>query len=110
MTGRSTATPVLLRAAVIALAAMVALLLTTARPAQAVFHNMVIDEVMAGSGGDANIQFVELKMQSSFQNLVGGTKLIFYNGSDARTGTFTLPNNVSNAAAISSASSLVGMG
>ena len=75
-------------------------------PAGASFHIMVIDEVMAGTGGDANIQFVELKMQASGQNFVSGTKLLFYDAAGTKTATFTFPSNVSSGA--NGASVLIG--
>ena len=46
----------------------------TASQAQAGFHLIVIDEVMAGSGGDSTRQFVELKMQDSGQTFVAGAQ------------------------------------
>jgi cysteine-rich repeat protein len=39
-------------------------------PASAVYHLVVIDEVMTSYNGDASVQFVELRMLASLQNLV----------------------------------------
>ena len=39
-----------------------------AAPADAVFHLVQIDEVMAGASGDTDIQFVEMRMLEPLQN------------------------------------------
>ena len=89
----------------LACALMLATLLTP-MPAGAAFHIMIIDEVMAGAGGAANIQFVELKMQAAGQNVVSGTKLLFYDATGNQTATFTFPSNVGSGA--NGASILIG--
>ena len=65
-------------------------------PAHAAFHVMVIDEVMYGAGSDANVQFIELKMQAGGQNFVNGTKLVFYDSTGTKAAVFTFPSNVTN--------------
>ena len=50
----------------------VLILLSAPRPAHAIFHVMVIDEVMTNYGGDPNVQFVEYKMLAFFQAFVSG--------------------------------------
>ena len=57
---------------------------------------MRIDEVMAGAGGDATIQFVELKMNSPGQTFVSGHQIWFFDAGGVQTGTFTFTGNVSN--------------
>ncbi|MDA0799424.1 MAG: SwmB domain-containing protein [Chloroflexi bacterium] len=86
---------------VMAIVLTVATLLTPTS-AQAAFHLMVIDEVMAGAGGASDIQFVELKMLAGGQNVVNGTGLIFYDSSGNPTATFVLPSNVGGSASGSS--------
>ena len=91
--------------AVLVVAGTLALVLIPLRT-WAAFHLMHIDEVMAGAGGNANIQFVELKMEASGQNVVSGTKLLFFDAAGTQIATFTLPSNVSNSA--NGASILIG--
>ena len=67
-------------------------------PSGAANHLIQIDEVMAGAGGNADIQFVELKMTGSNQTLVGATRLRFFNGAGALTNEYTLTNHVGNGA------------
>lgn len=66
------------------------------RSAHADFHLMKIAEVMAQAGGDPRIQFIELQMTATFQTVVGGHKLLFFDGSGNKTGEFNIPGNVSN--------------
>jgi hypothetical protein len=51
------------------------LVLLTSMPAGALFHFAVIDEVMSGCGADPTIQFVEIRLLSSGQTVVGDTRL-----------------------------------
>jgi len=53
----------------------VVLVLLTGRPANALFHIAVIDEVMSGCGADPTVQYVEIRMLISGQNLVQNTRL-----------------------------------
>lgn len=57
------------------------LLLAWARPANALFHFSVIDEVMTSYDGDPAVQFVEIRMLSAFQNRVDHTVLAKFDGS-----------------------------
>ena len=50
-----------------------------AAPSRATFHDAVINEVMAGVGGNANVQFVEIRMLAGFQNAVAGSRLTWFN-------------------------------
>jgi hypothetical protein len=68
------------------------------RPAGAVFHLMVIEEVMAGVPGDPNAQYIELRMISSGQNLVSGTTIEVYDATGTLVGSWTFPANVANGA------------
>ena len=86
----------------VALMALVPLLVLRESSVQAGFHLMRIDEVMAGANGDSRIQFVELQMISSGQRFVGGRTIHFYDATGSETGSFTFPDNVSNAATGSS--------
>jgi glucose/arabinose dehydrogenase len=70
--------------------------------AMAAFHLMRIRQVMAGAGGEATIQFVELQMTAAGQNFVSGHNLLFFDGAGNQTGSFTLPANVSSGASGSS--------
>lgn len=68
----------------------------TPEQSSAAFHLMRIDEVMAGSGGDPSVQFVELQMTSSGQRFVSGHFISFRDSEDSETGRFTFPGNVTN--------------
>lgn len=52
-----------------------ALLLLSVVPCRALFHSAVIDELMSGAGGDASIQYVEIRMLGASQNMIGNTRL-----------------------------------
>ena len=60
-----------------ALASLIVLL--AARPAPALFHASLIDEVMSRVGSDATAQYVEIRMLASTQNLVTNTRLTAFN-------------------------------
>jgi hypothetical protein len=64
----------------------------------AAFHCMRIHAVQAGFAGNANVQYVELRMDSLGQALVSGHTIDFYDGSGALNATFTFPANVANSA------------
>lgn len=68
----------------------------TAQDAHAVFHLMRIHAVMGGVNGNANIQYVELRMCSGGQNLVSGHELQFFDAAGTLKATFTFPSNVTN--------------
>jgi hypothetical protein len=78
-------------------------------PANADFHEQQIDELMAGLNGDANIQFIEIKMFNFGQNCQGtgnkgvgqfncdtigpGARLVFFNATGVQTAEFIFPGN-----------------
>ncbi len=62
----------------------VLILLSAPRPAHAIFHFMVIDEIMTSYDGDPNVQFVECEMEEFGQNFVTNTVL----GAFGATGTY----------------------
>ena len=63
-------------------------------PADAVFHLVQIDEVMADAHGNPDIQFVEMRMCCGGQNNQGNNAgLAFFNSSGDQTGEFVFPNN-----------------
>ena len=56
-------------------------------------HQVHIDEVMAGANGDANVQFVEMRMADSSQNVLVRNglpcaKLVFFDANDNQVGEF----------------------
>jgi hypothetical protein len=94
--------------------ALVALIggLLAAPPAEADFHIVQIDELMAGAGGDASIQFIEIGMNSSGQHCQGtgmridfsnfsspcvplgsGATLLFFDAAGNQTAEFVFPAN-----------------
>ena len=73
--------------------AFAAVLLQAAIPAQAAFHCMRIAAVMGGANGDANIQYVELRMNFVGQNFVANHQIRFRNASSPTpVATFTFPD------------------
>ena len=72
------------------LGAFTAALFQQPQAADAGFHCMRINEVMAGP----TIQFVELKMEFAGETLVMGKQLHFFNAAGTETATFTFPSNV----------------
>ena len=68
-------------------------------PSHATFHDAVINEVMAGVGGTANAQFVEIRMLAGFQNAVAGSRLTWFNCTFTscqvlmQVGPFNVPNS-----------------
>ena len=71
----------------------VAVALANASTTHADFHCMRIHAVMAGFQGDADIQYVELRM-IGLQPNVGGHTIRFYDSSNVLKATFTFPIGV----------------
>ena len=73
------------------------LALIPVRPARAVFHLGRIGEVMAGVGADPSVQYVEIRMNTGFQNAVANARITAFN-CDGTTATVLLvvPGNVTN--------------
>ncbi len=70
------------------------------RSAEATFHISQINEAMFGAGGDTNLQFVEIKMLTSGQNLVHNTRLSAWNADGSFFGVLLLvPSDVPNGTA-----------
>ena len=65
-----------------------------APPALALFHCMRIAAVMGGAGGDANIQYVELRMNLGSQIFVGGHSITFRDAAGNLASTFTFTSGV----------------
>jgi hypothetical protein len=61
--------------------------------ASAAFHLMRIYGVMGGVSGNANYQYVELRMTTTGQNLVGPHQVCFYNTLGTLTATFDFPGD-----------------
>ena len=72
-----------------ALLLLLAVVMLPDSKAEAVFHLVEIDEVMAGANGDANIQFVEMRMCCFGQNTqVNNAQLLFFDAEGVQTGVF----------------------
>lgn len=76
------------------------------RSGDAAFHLMRVYGVMGGAGGDANVQYVELRMTDAGQNFVAGHDICFYDATGAAYARYRFPANVTNSA--DEASILVG--
>ncbi len=73
-----------------------------APPALAAFHCMRIAAVMGGAGGDASIQYVELRMNLGGQTFVSGHTITFRDAAGNLASTFTFTSNVTTGASGSS--------
>jgi hypothetical protein len=87
----------LILASGVLLAALAAAVGPSAEVTFASFHCMRIHAVKAGFGGDPKVQYIELRMNTFGQNLVGGHVIEFRDGSGTLKATFTFPANVTNA-------------
>ncbi len=69
--------------------------LCIARTSSAVFHLAVIDEVLTSYDGEANVQFIEIRMLASFQTAVAHSVLAAFDSSGAYIGDILeVPSNV----------------
>lgn len=64
--------------------------------AESAFHLMRVYGVMGGAEGNANVQYVELRMTDSGQNLVAGHHICFFDGAGNPWARFRFPTNVAN--------------
>src|SRR5437867_3575721 len=73
-------------------AAVIALILLGPARSEASYHLAHISEVMSGVTGDPSVQYVEIRMDSGFQNLVGNTRLTAFDCAGATaTVLLTIP-------------------
>lgn len=54
-----------------------------AAPAQAIFHLMQIEQIIAGVNGDTSAQAIQLRMRQSGQNFISGTRLRVFDANGA---------------------------
>lgn len=80
----------------VAAAAVLGGVWTYTEHAGSAFHLMRVYGVMGGAEGDASIQYVELRMTDSGQNLVSGHHICFYDETGAPWARFRFPSSVSN--------------
>ena len=75
------------------------LVLLASVPVGANFHFAEIHEVMSGCGADATVQFVEIRMTSSGQNVVGDSTLTAFScdGSVPSRTLLVVPTDIANA-------------
>ena len=74
-------------------AAVIALILLGPGRSEASYHLAHISEVMSGVTGDPSVQYVEIRMDSGFQNLVGNTRLTAFDCAGATaTVLLTIPS------------------
>ncbi len=69
---------------------------------EASFHLMRVYGVMAGASGDADVQYVELRMVAAGQTLVSGHHLCFYDAAGSPYARFGFTSNVATGTAGSS--------
>jgi hypothetical protein len=81
---------------------LIAIVLATllARPAGATFHLMQIEQVIGGVDGSTSVQAIQLRMRSSFQDLVSNARLVVRDATGANPVVLiAFPTDVVNAAA-----------
>jgi hypothetical protein len=79
------------------LLATAVLVVAAPRPAAAVFHFAVIDEILTSHDGDAAIQFVEIRMLIGAQTQVEDSVLGFFGPTGTYAGdVLVVPNNIAN--------------
>jgi hypothetical protein len=72
--------------------------LCIAQASSAVFHAAVIDEVMTSYNGDANVQFIEIRMLAVFQNFVTNSVLAAFDANgNYINDILVVPSNLANA-------------
>ncbi|MEK7680072.1 MAG: hypothetical protein AAB356_07755, partial [Deltaproteobacteria bacterium] len=86
-------------------------LLFNSQNADASFHIMRVYNVMAGANGDANIQYVELRMPDGGQNLffsgsLGTAVICFFDNMGNPYARFKFPSDVANG--VDEASTMIG--
>jgi cysteine-rich repeat protein len=74
------------------------LALAESKPASAIFHDISVKEVFAGSAAQPNAQYVLLQAYSGGQNSVSGHSVLTFNAAGGATGTFTFVGGVGNPA------------
>ncbi|MEO6025600.1 MAG: hypothetical protein ABIR79_01885 [Candidatus Binatia bacterium] len=74
-------------------------LLTLPRLAAATFHLMSISEIGAGFGGNADVQFVELRLDFAGQSHVADTRLTAFDAAGNATELLITPTDVANGTA-----------
>lgn len=67
--------------------------LGSSKEGDAAFHLMRVYGAMGGAFGDANIQYVELRMTTGGQNFVAGQDICFYDATGAPYAIFNFPSN-----------------
>jgi hypothetical protein len=81
----------------LAVITVVAAVLLHAGRAPAVFHLAVIDEVMTSYDGDAEVQFIEVRMLASLQNIVANSVFAAFDSDGEYIGDIlVVPSNVGN--------------
>lgn len=70
-----------------------ALLVVLVAPARASFHLMQIEQVIAGVDGDNTLQAIQLRMRSSFQNLVQNSRLVVWDATGANPIVVSSPSS-----------------
>jgi hypothetical protein len=74
-----------------------ALMLGNVAPAHASFHLMQIQQVIGGVDGDLTAQAIQLRMRSSFQNLVSGAQIRAWDATGSNPVVIiAFPSNVTN--------------
>jgi cysteine-rich repeat protein len=74
------------------------LVVAESKPAFAIFHQIKVKEVFAGSAAHPTAQYVLLQAYTANQDEVDGHSVLTFDATGAPTGTFTFPAPVGNAA------------
>lgn len=84
--------------AMLAVSLAVGILTLTAEEGESAFHHNRIYAVMGGADGDASVQYVELRMSSPGQGVLGGHDICFFDEMGEPWARFTFPSGVSTGA------------
>ena len=93
---RITARPLGRIAVVVALTA--GSLITASNPAHALFHLMMVTEVLAGTTTAPDAQLIEMQMYAADQRFLAGHEVAVFDATGAEVGTFTFTAPVANGA------------
>lgn len=73
-------------------------LVSVATPAQALFHLMLLTEVMAGTSTSPNAQFIEMQMYADNQRFLAGHEVVVFDAAGDEIATYTFTGPVANGA------------
>jgi len=73
-------------------------LVTIANPAHALFHLMMVTEVLAGTSTSPNAQFIEMQMYADNQRFLAGHEVVVFDAAGDEVAAYTFTGPVANGA------------